>query len=63
VDLDAIEKIFNSPPFESEKDDLEMEGPTSPNHSDPSPVWSNHSRSGKQSPMQVTGRPAVYDPN
>lgn len=40
-----------------------MEGPTSSNHSDPSPVWSNQSRSGTQSPMQVTGRPAGYDPN
>jgi hypothetical protein len=65
LDLDAIDQtVFNGPPLESEKDHgLEIEGPTSPaDLSDPSPVWSNQSGSGTQSP-QVAGRLAGYDPN
>jgi hypothetical protein len=70
MEVDAIDQtFFNGPPFESAKDHgLEMEGPTSPaDHllSAPSPVWSNQSGSGTQSPSMpaTTGRPAGYDPN
>ncbi|XP_059451325.1 uncharacterized protein LOC132182149 [Corylus avellana] len=66
MDVAVVDQtVVNGPAFESEKDNgLEMEGLASPSVSDPSPVWSNQSGSGAQSPsIQLMGRPAGYDPN